>query len=174
MPHFVRVPGTNSYALQDDDGSMIKGFDFFQHVAFRHDDETKLKFLDYLAEFGHIGQACKAAGIARKTAMEWKAKYSWFSEAWDEIWENMLDDLELTLYQVARNEKENGRARATAAIMMLNANRAGYKKSPGDNDQHVSINLIIGKRPEEKPVQIDTPSPRMLPPATGDINDADD
>lgn len=171
MPRFVRVPGTNSYTLADDDGSMIKGFDFFQHVTFRHDDETKLRFLTYLAEFGHVGQACKAAGISRKTATDWKQKYVWFAEAWSEIWESLLDDMEQTLVQVARDPKQTGRARATAAVMMLNAHRAGYKRTPGDGDGHVSINLIIGKRPEETPVQIEQPSPHMLPP--GDIIDAD-
>ena len=52
------------------------------------------RFLDRLRQSGNVRLACQAAGIPRRTAYNWRGKWSTFSAEWDEALDDALDILE--------------------------------------------------------------------------------
>lgn len=59
--------------------------------------EWKPIFLRALATYPVVGEACKAAGIARKTAYQWRKEDEAFRLAWEDAWQDGADALELVL-----------------------------------------------------------------------------
>ena len=59
--------------------------------------EWKPIFLRALATYPVVGEACKAAGIARKTAYQWRKEDEAFRLAWEDAWQDGADQLELVL-----------------------------------------------------------------------------
>jgi hypothetical protein len=57
-------------------------------------DRAREKFLNVLAEFCNVSEACRASGIGRTTAYEWKASDAAFSAAWDQAEQEAADKLE--------------------------------------------------------------------------------
>ena len=45
----------------------------------------KKRFLEWLAEFGHVSIACKAAGVCRATIYRWKKDDEKFDNKWEEV-----------------------------------------------------------------------------------------
>lgn len=56
--------------------------------------EWQPKFLDGLRESGTVAGACELAGIARSTAYRRREKVPSFAALWDEVLEDVADDLE--------------------------------------------------------------------------------
>ena len=52
------------------------------------------RFLDRLRQSGNVRLACQAAGIPRRTAYNWRGKWSTFSDEWQEALDDALDILE--------------------------------------------------------------------------------
>lgn len=52
------------------------------------------KFCEALATTGNVTESCKQAGIARRTAYEWRAADPGFAKDWDDAIEAGLDELE--------------------------------------------------------------------------------
>lgn len=56
--------------------------------------KNRKRFLEKLAEERSIADACRAAGIGRRTAYNWRAASEEFKEEWDEVVEANIDELE--------------------------------------------------------------------------------
>lgn len=52
------------------------------------------KFLAVLEECGNVSKACKSIGISRTCAYDHKNNDPEFHDAWEECWENFLDECE--------------------------------------------------------------------------------
>jgi len=59
------------------------------------------KFLAALQRTGNVSRACKAEGIGRRTAYEWREADAEFAQQWDEAVEDGLDNAEQELYRRA-------------------------------------------------------------------------
>jgi hypothetical protein len=55
---------------------------------------ARAQFLEELARRGIVSDACKAAGVARRTAYEWRAADTVFAAAWDEALDQAVDTME--------------------------------------------------------------------------------
>lgn len=58
-------------------------------------------FLEALAQEPNVARACREAGISRKTAYKWRKDDASFREAWDEVLEASVDDLEAKAFSRA-------------------------------------------------------------------------
>lgn len=58
-------------------------------------EEKRDRFISALREQGVVAEACRAAGIARRTAYNWRHKWVTFRQDWDDALEEALDKLEL-------------------------------------------------------------------------------
>jgi hypothetical protein len=56
--------------------------------------EKRAKFLAYLAKYGFVARAAKAAGVGRTCVFDLKKKDPNFSAAWDEALTDYVEDLE--------------------------------------------------------------------------------
>lgn len=80
-------------------------------------EQRRKRFLKAMAQFGTVSAGSDAAGIARKTAYQWRKTDPAFASAWDQAMETCLDSIEQSL--VERGRKKSDRA----AIAMLKARR---------------------------------------------------
>lgn len=97
------------------------------------------KFLETLRKTGgNIARACKAEGIGRSTAYEWKEKDKEFSKQWDEAIQDGLDELE----QEARRRAFKGLRQA----VFYKGEVVGYEREYSDT---LMIFLLKGGRPEK-------------------------
>jgi hypothetical protein len=97
------------------------------------------KFLKKLRETGgNVSRACKAEGIGRRTAYEWRAADEAFARAWDEAVEAGLDDLEQEAYRRA--------FKGTRKPVYQKGACVGYIREYSDT---LTIFLLKGGRPEK-------------------------
>ena len=59
-----------------------------------HTPETRDKFIDALANVGQVGEACKLAGIDKKTAYNWRNSDKEFAAEWTEAIDRSTSILE--------------------------------------------------------------------------------
>jgi len=60
----------------------------------RAEAEKKELFIQGMASSGTIGEACKKAGISRRTAYLWREDDPHFSDLWDDAYEDYIDQIE--------------------------------------------------------------------------------
>jgi len=70
-----------------------------------------------MTEQGNVAAGCRAAGIDRRTAYNWRADDEDFAKAWDDALQNCLDSLEGALFDRGRTQSDR------AAFGMLKAHR---------------------------------------------------
>ena len=58
-------------------------------------------FLDRLRNCGNVRLSCKAAGVPRRTAYNWRTKWTTFKTEWDEALEDACDMLEAEAWRRA-------------------------------------------------------------------------
>lgn len=75
-----------------------------QHLTPRGAALAKRQFLQTLTETCNIAESCRAAQIARKTAVAWRQTDADFSDAWNDALDAGLDALE----QTARERAHSG------------------------------------------------------------------
>jgi hypothetical protein len=135
----------------------------------------KAKFLaEYERTFSQR-KACQLAQINRRTLQLWRKADPEFDAAWTEAYQNCVDRMEETLFEVATNRDGTGtvapKDQITAAIMVLNAHREGYRQREAPGSGATQINFIFGK-PGDPPAL--PPPPRQLPSLpSGDVIDLD-
>jgi|SRR5215213_2566501 len=96
------------------------------------------KFLNTLRRTANVSRACKAEGIGRATAYEWRETDKAFAARWDEAVEEGLDTLE----QEARRRALKGVRRAH----FYKGEIIGWEKEYSDT---LLIFLLKGGRPEK-------------------------
>lgn len=97
------------------------------------------KFLKTLRQTGgNVSRACKAEGIARRTAYDWRNDDADFAAAWDEAVEAGLDDLEQEAYRRA--------FRGTRKPVYQGGKLAGHVQEYSDT---LAIFLLKGGRPNK-------------------------
>lgn len=88
--------------------------------------DTRERFPELLAEYrGIVTDACKAAGIARKTYYEWREKYPDFAKECDDVSEQVIDFVETNLYKNIAAGKEA----STIFYLKTKAKHRGYVES---------------------------------------------
>jgi hypothetical protein len=142
---------------------------------FEHSPEAKAaakaQFLAHMAEDYDPSGAALAVGISRNTIYDWKRKDPQFSADWEDVHEACMDKLESSLYKRALDPNVSAKDRNVAAIMVLNAHRAGYRQRETPGSGATQINFIFGK-PGEPPAL--PPPPKQLPSvSSGDVIDLD-
>lgn len=103
---------------------------------------TPEKYEKFLASLrrtgGNVARACKAEGIGRRTAYEWKKEDLEFSKQWDDAIQDGLDELE----QEARRRAFKGLKQA----IFYKGEVVGYEWEYSDT---LMIFLLKGGRPEK-------------------------
>ncbi len=84
-------------------------------------------FLAALGESPNVTEACRVAGIARKTAYAWRNKYAEFAEAWRESLAASIDELEQEAFRRANDGSD------VLAIFLLKSHR---REIYGDHVEH--------------------------------------
>ena len=87
---------------------------------------------------GNVSRACKAEGIGRRTAYEWRASDEAFARAWDEAVEAGLDELEQEAYRRA--------FKGTKKPVYQKGELVGHIQEYSDT---LTIFLLKGGRPEK-------------------------
>jgi hypothetical protein len=64
------------------------------------------RFLDRLRQSGNVRLSCQAAGINRKTAYNWRNKWSTFAAEWDDALQDALDILEGKAWERAAQQSD--------------------------------------------------------------------
>ena len=65
------------------------------------------RFLEKLRNSGNVRNSCKAAGIPRRTAYNWREKWATFRDEWDDALEDACDALEGEAWRRAVDESSD-------------------------------------------------------------------
>ena len=87
-----------------------------------HQQEKKKAFVEALRENGNVRHAAAVAHVDRRTAYAWRMEDPQFRAAWDTAKEDVVDQAEHTLYEMATSGKN-----VVATIFYLKANRIQYR-----------------------------------------------
>lgn len=128
--------------------------------------EAKQRFLVEFRNSFNLARGAAAAGVSRSTLRNWRNEDPTFAERWDAVHEACIDDMEMTLFEIARNPDMPAQARITAAFGVLNAYRDGYRRNNNAVGGVTQINFVLAPAPGQ--------SPKQLPMATGEVIDAED
>ena len=82
--------------------------------------EAMDRFLDKLRHSGNVRLSCKAAGVPRRTAYNWRDKWKTFADEWAEALEEALDILEAEAWRRAVEESSD-----RLLMFLLKAHRRG-------------------------------------------------
>lgn len=113
------------------------------------------KFLESLQTAPHIGLACKAANVSRVTAYKLREENELFRELWDEALENVTDDVENALYDIAVNGHErthfgkDGEVKGVEKVRDVNAIKfwlSGNRPKTYRETHGPLVNINVGKQ----------------------------
>ncbi len=129
--------------------------------------EAKAVFLEAYAKVGNTGKAAKIAGIARRTANNWKEQDEQFAADWDDIDHSNVDTAERTVFELSQDPAVAPLVRLKAATVFLNGNlpsKYRYYGKPAEisdgKPELYQINIVFGPDPAR-------PEPKRLPLVNG-------
>jgi len=96
------------------------------------------RFLDKLRNSGNVRMACRAAGIPRRTAYNWRDKWATFHDEWDEALEDACDFLEGEAW---RRAVENNSDRLL--MFLLKAHRPERFKDRSEADINLGGKVFV-------------------------------